>query len=667
MAQSQGTASSPSITGVPELENAYKYQQLSNDSIRLLKLGPGIPGMSDPITCEIAEVQLCTQPEYEAISYTWGEYVSAAILVTPAGLIKIPPNLAIALKYLPLRGRPRYLWADSVCINQADITERSSQVAMMGEIFRQARSVLVWLGPGDERTGHVFDLFRTLSFKAKEYGVDQASIDTAERPWQAFADGPTQRGRLDTVAIDYDFNGMDELYSNPWFQRLWVVQEVALAREIHVYCGKHDIPWRNFVTAATIQFKSVNRSTLSNLRLPHGFGAALTIFNARSAFKGPFEASLLRNLAWLRNNRCSVDLDHVYALLNLRGPRDPDIYPDYSKSVQEVYISAAQAIARSQVQLLAYAGVAPRLSKPSLGHDINSDADNVSRIHQLCGDLPSWVPDWRIRGAHSSFFFSSSGVFSAATEVQGQTARYKPAILGVSQSEMVPCGAILDVKGLVVDIIRLEEGIGSLESLDLEQVRSRVLRIKNLYDSQKGKVNVSGEDAITTFARTIIADFQLASSKEYIRQSYSKEDLVAMWLRFESTPYKSWEEDSTRLHPDKYPQSRPVSSEAPIHALSTLFGYRLALREALRNRTFFFTNNGRVGLAPGMVRSGDVVVLIAGLAVPLILRPAQRPCPGTYLWYLIGDCYYHGIMYGELLKTLDPESAKKKWRIFSLA
>lgn len=44
-------------------------------------------------------------------------------------------------------GRTAYLWADSLCINQADVSERSHQVNLMGAIYKSAESVLVWLGP----------------------------------------------------------------------------------------------------------------------------------------------------------------------------------------------------------------------------------------------------------------------------------------------------------------------------------------------------------------------------------------------------------------------------------------------------------------------------------------------------------------------------------------
>lgn len=41
--------------------------------------------------------------------------------------------------------RPRKLWIDSVCINQADIDEQSAQVAIMAQIFSQCVCCLVWL------------------------------------------------------------------------------------------------------------------------------------------------------------------------------------------------------------------------------------------------------------------------------------------------------------------------------------------------------------------------------------------------------------------------------------------------------------------------------------------------------------------------------------------
>jgi len=43
-----------------------------------------------------------------------------------------------------------HIWADQVCINQKDTAERSSQVAMMGEIYHHSRECLICLSTNDE-------------------------------------------------------------------------------------------------------------------------------------------------------------------------------------------------------------------------------------------------------------------------------------------------------------------------------------------------------------------------------------------------------------------------------------------------------------------------------------------------------------------------------------
>ncbi|KAL8865651.1 MAG: hypothetical protein Q9198_009221, partial [Flavoplaca austrocitrina] len=42
------------------------------------------------------------------------------------------------------------LWADAICINQADIEERSSQVGFMGDIYRCGNRLHVWIGTVEE-------------------------------------------------------------------------------------------------------------------------------------------------------------------------------------------------------------------------------------------------------------------------------------------------------------------------------------------------------------------------------------------------------------------------------------------------------------------------------------------------------------------------------------
>jgi len=54
------------------------------------------------------------------------------------------------------------------------------------------------------------------------------------------------------------------------------------------------------------------------------------------------------------------------------------------------------------------------------------------------------------------------------------------------------------------------------------------------------------------------------------------------------------------------------------------------------------THDGYIGIAPPLVQENDLLCLIPGLRVPFMLR---RWTEGGYL--LVGECYVHGLMYGE--------------------
>ncbi|KAF2488837.1 heterokaryon incompatibility, partial [Lophium mytilinum] len=88
---------------------------------------------------------------YEALSYVWGCQEPPRSLWLSgknSGLLSIGPNLYDALERLrPVPGQEaRTLWADQICINQTDLEERNAHVLMMGDIFKGARKVLIWLG-----------------------------------------------------------------------------------------------------------------------------------------------------------------------------------------------------------------------------------------------------------------------------------------------------------------------------------------------------------------------------------------------------------------------------------------------------------------------------------------------------------------------------------------
>ncbi|KAM0512786.1 hypothetical protein ACHAPE_008539 [Trichoderma viride] len=66
-----------------------------------------------------------------------------------------------------------------------------------------------------------------------------------------------------------------------------------------------------------------------------------------------------------------------------------------------------------------------------------------------------------------------------------------------------------------------------------------------------------------------------------------------------------------------------------------------------------FAKYGHVGLGPMLIKEGDEIYILPGSTVPLVLRPIndhdpQSHCYRTQKYQLLGDCFLHGVMDGEL-------------------
>lgn len=123
----------------------YQYSPLLVEgSIRLLKLLPG--QTNDTIDCTLVQVKLEDGPNYEALSYAWGDPEDKAIVRCDGKIVMVPRNLKDALHRLKLREESRILWADAICINQDDDVEKGPQVGLMARIYGDASKVCVWLG-----------------------------------------------------------------------------------------------------------------------------------------------------------------------------------------------------------------------------------------------------------------------------------------------------------------------------------------------------------------------------------------------------------------------------------------------------------------------------------------------------------------------------------------
>ncbi|KAF6803524.1 heterokaryon incompatibility protein, partial [Colletotrichum musicola] len=118
--------------------------------IRLIVLHPG--SGPDPIEFHFNETRIDDPPPFQALSYVWGDPTFCCVSHCSGNSVSITQSLFDALRHFRLPDAELTIWADAVCINQADMEERGEQVQLMREIYSRAAGVVVWLGPDAE--GH---------------------------------------------------------------------------------------------------------------------------------------------------------------------------------------------------------------------------------------------------------------------------------------------------------------------------------------------------------------------------------------------------------------------------------------------------------------------------------------------------------------------------------
>jgi hypothetical protein len=121
-------------------DKLYGYKPLAEpDSIRLIELRPCLDKNAQ-IECSLTYTSLSQIDaeiidHYTALSYVWGDPKDLASVLVENLYLQVTTNLECALRHLRDGTRLIYVWADAICINQLDVSERNLQVSQMGEIY----------------------------------------------------------------------------------------------------------------------------------------------------------------------------------------------------------------------------------------------------------------------------------------------------------------------------------------------------------------------------------------------------------------------------------------------------------------------------------------------------------------------------------------------------
>jgi hypothetical protein len=89
---------------------------------------------NDLVCCRVKCVRLEKSPPYECLSYMWKALPGEITIFCENEAIQVTSNFHAALIALRHISKPRVVWVDAVCINQADDQEKSKQIPLMTQI-----------------------------------------------------------------------------------------------------------------------------------------------------------------------------------------------------------------------------------------------------------------------------------------------------------------------------------------------------------------------------------------------------------------------------------------------------------------------------------------------------------------------------------------------------
>ncbi|KAK4445300.1 heterokaryon incompatibility protein-domain-containing protein [Podospora aff. communis PSN243] len=309
----------------------------------------------------------------------------------------------MALRQLRRNRSTSSLWVDAVCIDQGDLKERNHQVRMMRRIFSHASSVIVWLGETPSSATTVERL--VLDYNRKIYKSVKGEVPSILKYHQN------------------TLNGMNTLFSRPWWTRVWIIQEVVSAKEIVVHYGNRVFPWR-FLRNIPIRGYPAQRVPLPHQCRDSSSLTRTKLLHSRS-FPQPQVHDAHPPLAMHPQlQRHGPPRDKLYALLGMESDISPDdLTPDYNLTVEQVVRNLVRFLINTHHSLDIITSTRLALTRPG---------------------NPTWLPDWRTSDTVLPLH-GEEVVASQLVRTSGNT-RATASLLGPPGKEN-----ILKAEGIIID------------------------------------------------------------------------------------------------------------------------------------------------------------------------------------------------------------------------
>ncbi|KAI1096748.1 HET-domain-containing protein [Rostrohypoxylon terebratum] len=640
---------------------SYTYTPLSQAGreIRCVTICPGT--WNDVIECDLQIVPLNDSPQYEALSYFWGDPSKTRNITIEGRSFQITENLYFALRRLRLESSPRIMWIDAICINQKDDDEKSVQVAMMGRIYANCRKAVMWLGEDPLLISTTHPPLPPPPLNAKNafklcWILGREDRMEANLKWL--------EALRESLARD-NFIGLPPFLA-PWWYRIWVVQEMALPREIEFAYASEICPY-----SVLYEFYQYYNTTLCHniecwisihgiFRCPKvAIDRLDPLIRTREFIREKDKISLSDLTTNIATSAATDPRDLIYGLLGMVtdwGTIDP-LVPDYKLSLHKVMCDAAFKIIQQNRSLRIL-----RVDRWSFSYSLLEEIWGRDGPPSWMRDLVNFHSGHAIRNPYLTIPELSYSVFNASKDI------YPMADLIYN--------TILRTRSIKVDVIKYAVEIPLSHSFQpIRQIMGKC-DIRGWPHDPPAETTVEAYfwravmyGVIKSGSRTTVEDGLLATSE----LANNLEPTLGL-RRLTLDDYQSVRSALSAIEPG----GRPSPTDPD-------------LTEYVGGCAMFLTASGKVGVGPPQCKQDDEIHVVPGSAVPLILRPVStqtrktfnkknhRATKGTHIprepsimiiqgsrhreigsrispydgYEVIGDGYMHGIMDGEALQGVN--------------
>ncbi|KAJ3575362.1 hypothetical protein NPX13_g4060 [Xylaria arbuscula] len=592
-------------------------------------------------------------------------------------------------------------------MNQNDRAgEKPSQIDMMGDIYSYAEQVVVWLGPGDDHSSRALSVIDRLAAVTEEIN-DYFYLENLHL--QNFClhkyDDPCPNLRIVPSFVQQEWLSYATFLRRGWFHRVWVAQEVYLAKSLVVFVGEREIKWENLVRSARVLQRTGLAEALERMIVIYnGYFPPSAVNNSPPSVdsvdsadpSSPLKASLNNQLILTvfggqgANEPFSLDRLLSYARhLDVSNGHEKDKFYGLRGIWQQT--SLGKEVGRLPSK--EYNGCTAVIYMKATMHAIHETKDlNILRLIDQPSSpklgLPSWVPDYtRFPHVHT-ITVPRNRYVKAETQTKEMKWREKSWVLSDGLSEgsrdkwiadglqgrqawTVPVLdeelGCLTVQGVFVDSI-VETG-PSYAKADSE-IQGPYLLMSQLINYPSFPAPY-GADFSIAWMKTLIADrYQdlpadleaVKAFRDFIAVMVSEMEELYRYKVLEDLPIDVKLEETRALIEDFSTRELnrgiiPTWKEA--HELmeiayiedpdneekqqmdSRVDSIRKSFDNAYKGRRMFRTEGNYWGITCESVEEHDKVFVLAGADTPYVLRESGEA------WIVIGEAYVHGLMHGE--------------------